>query len=318
MHLESVKLLVDEFARLVLPLGTTAVVADPHEIANVLGVDGVHWLLDASSGLQLDVFFMAPSCVPASPFESPRRPLAEGDLESLMRRRRVLGLAEMMNFPGVIGGAPAELRKLALEGADHVDGHAPGCDRQGAAGLCGRRDPLRSRGLDGRRGPRAAPGRDVAADPRGVDGPQPAGAAAARPRARAGADRVLHRRPRSGGHRRQRPRQRDRPRRRCRRSRACGCGADGVVPPGPVARAAAPRGDRPRIHRRPAAASRSRALRSRPRAEARPADRRDPARGRARVGPRHRSDPAGDGAGVRDPLDGRRRPGDRARSRIRS
>jgi adenine deaminase len=126
MHLESVKLMVDEFARLVLPLGTTAVVADPHEIANVLGVDGVHWLLDASAGLQLDVFFMASSCVPASPFESPRRPLGTGDLESLMRRRRVLGLAEMMNFPGVVAGAPEELAKLELEGAEHVDGHAPG------------------------------------------------------------------------------------------------------------------------------------------------------------------------------------------------
>jgi len=126
MHLESVKLMVDEFARLVLPLGTTAVVADPHEIANVLGVDGVHWLLDASAGLQLDVFFMASSCVPASPFESPRRPLGPGDLESLMRRRRVLGLAEMMNFPGVIAGDPAELEKLQLDGAEHVDGHAPG------------------------------------------------------------------------------------------------------------------------------------------------------------------------------------------------
>jgi adenine deaminase len=126
MHLESVKLMVDEFARLVLPLGTTAVVADPHEIANVLGVDGVHWLLDASADLQLDVFFMAPSCVPASPFESPRRPLDQGDLESLMRRRRVLGLAEMMNFPGVVAGDPDELAKLALDGAEHVDGHAPG------------------------------------------------------------------------------------------------------------------------------------------------------------------------------------------------
>ena len=126
MHLESVKLLVDEFARLVLPLGTTSVVADPHEIANVLGVDGVHWLLDASSGLQLEVFFMAPSCVPASPFESPRRPLGPGDIESLMRRRRVLGLAEMMNFPGVVGGEASELEKLALHGAAHVDGHAPG------------------------------------------------------------------------------------------------------------------------------------------------------------------------------------------------
>jgi adenine deaminase len=126
MHLESVKLMVDEFARLVLPLGTTAIVADPHEIANVLGVDGVHWLLDATSGLQLDVFFMAPSCVPASPFESPRRALTPGDLESLMRRRRVLGLAEMMNFPGVIEGSEGELEKLGLEGSRHVDGHAPG------------------------------------------------------------------------------------------------------------------------------------------------------------------------------------------------
>ena len=126
MHLESVKLMVDEFARLVLPLGTTAVVADPHEIANVLGVDGVHWLLDASADLQLDVFFMAPSCVPASPFESPLRALTPGDLESLMRRRRVLGLAEMMNFPGVVQGSPGELEKLALDGARHVDGHAPG------------------------------------------------------------------------------------------------------------------------------------------------------------------------------------------------
>ncbi|HJS49436.1 MAG TPA: adenine deaminase [Gaiellaceae bacterium] len=126
MHLETVKLMVDEFARLVLPLGTTAVVADPHEVANVLGVDGVHWLLDASAGLQLDVFFMASSCVPASAFESPRRPLSPGDLESLMRRRRVLGLAEMMNYPGVVAGSPAELEKLTLDGAEHVDGHAPG------------------------------------------------------------------------------------------------------------------------------------------------------------------------------------------------
>jgi adenine deaminase len=126
MHIESVKLMVDELARLILPLGTTAIVADPHEIANVLGVDGVHWLHDASAALQLDVFFMASSCVPASPFESPRRPLGPGDLESLMRRRRVLGLAEMMNFPGVVNGDPAELEKLALEGARHVDGHAPG------------------------------------------------------------------------------------------------------------------------------------------------------------------------------------------------
>jgi adenine deaminase len=124
LHLESSKLLVDEFARLVLPLGTTAVVADPHEIANVLGTDGVHWLLDACDGLPLEVYFMASSCVPASSFESPRRELTPGDLEGLLRRRRMLGLAEMMNFPGVISGSGHELAKLAL--AQHVDGHAPG------------------------------------------------------------------------------------------------------------------------------------------------------------------------------------------------
>ncbi|CAN5162053.1 adenine deaminase [soil metagenome] len=126
MHLESTKLLPDEFARLVLPLGTTAVVLDPHELANVLGTDGVHWLLDACEFLPLDFYFMASSCIPASEFESPRRPLLSGDLESLLRRRRVLGLAEMMNFPGVVGGDDSELAKLALARGVHVDGHAPG------------------------------------------------------------------------------------------------------------------------------------------------------------------------------------------------
>jgi adenine deaminase len=126
MHLESTKLLPDEFARLVLPLGTTAVVLDPHELANVLGTDGVHWLLDACDGLPLDFYFMASSSIPASAFESPRRPLLSGDLESLLRRRRVLGLAEMMNFPGVINADPAELEKLELATGVHVDGHAPG------------------------------------------------------------------------------------------------------------------------------------------------------------------------------------------------
>src|SRR5215470_16799909 len=126
MHLETTKLLVDEFAQLVLPLGTTTVVVDPHEIANVLGTDGVHWLLDICGDLPLDVYFMASSCVPASSFESPRRPFSPGDLEGLLRRRRVIGLAEMMNFPGVVSGDEHELAKLALPGARHVDGHAPG------------------------------------------------------------------------------------------------------------------------------------------------------------------------------------------------
>jgi adenine deaminase len=126
MHLESTKLLPDEFARLVLPLGTTAVVLDPHELANVLGTDGVHWLLDACEGLPLDFYFMASSSIPASKFESPRRALLSGDLESLLRRRRVLGLAEMMNFPGVINGDVNELDKLRLAEGVQVDGHAPG------------------------------------------------------------------------------------------------------------------------------------------------------------------------------------------------
>jgi adenine deaminase len=126
MHLESTKLLPDEFARLVLPLGTTAVVLDPHELANVLGTDGVHWLLDACDGLPLDFYFMASSSIPASSFESPRRPLLAGDLESLLRRRRVLGVAEMMNFPGVIGGDDDELEKVRLARGVHIDGHAPG------------------------------------------------------------------------------------------------------------------------------------------------------------------------------------------------
>jgi adenine deaminase len=125
MHLETVKLLVDEFARLVLPMGTTTVVADPHEIANVLGTDGIHWLADVADEVPLDIFFMASSCVPASKFESPRRAFTLGDLQGLLRRRRVIGLAEMMNYPGVVAGDPDELDKLGLE-SSHVDGHAPG------------------------------------------------------------------------------------------------------------------------------------------------------------------------------------------------
>ncbi|HKC19602.1 MAG TPA: adenine deaminase [Candidatus Dormibacteraeota bacterium] len=126
VHIESSKLMVDQFSKAVLPHGTTTVVADPHEIANVLGTDGVHWLLDACEHVPLDVFVMAPSCVPASPLESPRRPLTEGDLEGLLRRSRVIGIAEMMNFPGVIAGSPGEVAKLETGLTEHVDGHAPG------------------------------------------------------------------------------------------------------------------------------------------------------------------------------------------------
>jgi adenine deaminase len=126
MHIESSKLTVDEFARAVVVQGTTAVVADPHEIANVLGTDGIHWLLDCCTDLPLDVYVMASSCVPASRFESPRRPFTTGDIESLLRRHRTIGVAEMMNFPGVIAGDAAEVAKLTTGLTDHVDGHAPG------------------------------------------------------------------------------------------------------------------------------------------------------------------------------------------------
>jgi adenine deaminase len=126
MHIESSKLTVDEFARAVLAHGTTTVVADPHEIANVLGTDGIHWLLDSCEHLPLDVYVMASSCVPASRFESPRRPFTTGDIESLLRRHRTIGIAEMMNFPGVIAGSESEMAKLGTGLTDHVDGHAPG------------------------------------------------------------------------------------------------------------------------------------------------------------------------------------------------
>jgi adenine deaminase len=138
MHLESSKVMPHELARVVVPHGTTAVVCDPHEIANVLGRDGVHWLIDACEGLPLDVYFMAPSCVPASPHESPREPFTIEDIESILRRKRTLGIAEMMNFPAVIAGDESELDKLRA--SPHVDGHAPGVsgralDAYAAAGI---------------------------------------------------------------------------------------------------------------------------------------------------------------------------------------
>jgi adenine deaminase len=123
VHLESSKLMPDQVARAIVPRGTTAVVTDPHEIANVLGVRGVRWLLEATERLPLDVFVMAPSCVPASPFESPREALTPDQIGQLQRHPRVLGVAEMMNYTGVVAGDPAELAKLAH--SDHVDGHAP-------------------------------------------------------------------------------------------------------------------------------------------------------------------------------------------------
>jgi adenine deaminase len=126
VHIESSLLTLERFAEMVLARGTTTVVADPHELANVVGADGVHWLLDAAAGVPLNVFVMAPSCVPASRFESPRGPLGVDDIEGILQRDGALGVAEMMDFPAVIAGDAEALGKLAAEGASHVDGHAPG------------------------------------------------------------------------------------------------------------------------------------------------------------------------------------------------
>ena len=106
--------------------GTTAIVCDPHELANALGPEGVHWFIDACEGLPLEVLVFAPSAVPASPFESPRAPLSLDDIAGILARERVIGLAEMMNYPAVIAGAPEELAKIALAAGKRIDGHAPG------------------------------------------------------------------------------------------------------------------------------------------------------------------------------------------------
>lgn len=126
MHLESTKLWIDEFVRAVLPHGTTAVAADPHEIANVFGIPGVLALARAAEHLPFTFGICASSCVPASPFESPGAELDHTDLAELLEDPEVIGIAEVMNFPGVIAGDPEMLAKIAEAGMRRVDGHAPG------------------------------------------------------------------------------------------------------------------------------------------------------------------------------------------------
>ena len=127
LHIESTLLMPAELARIVTPHGTTAVIHDPHEVANVLGIDGVKMMLDASLGLSCDFFATAPSCVPATIMETAGSELNTADIEALLDLPEVVGLGEMMNYPGVINGDEAVLRKIA---AAHrrgkvVDGHAP-------------------------------------------------------------------------------------------------------------------------------------------------------------------------------------------------
>ncbi|HEX8035097.1 MAG TPA: adenine deaminase [Ktedonobacterales bacterium] len=127
VHIESSLLTPAEFATAVVPCGTTAVVCDPHEIANVYGLEGIRYMLDASEGLALRVFVMLSPCVPATDMETAGATLTAADLASLLDRARVLGIAEMMNYPGVVAGANDMLAKLKLGhgGRLRVDGHAP-------------------------------------------------------------------------------------------------------------------------------------------------------------------------------------------------
>ena len=126
MHLESTKLWVDEFVRAVLPHGTTSVAADPHEIANVFGVPGIVALAEASRRLPFTFGISAPSCVPASHFESPAAEFSSAELTELLEKHGAIGVAEFMNFPAVVNGDPEALAKIATVGHKRVDGHAPG------------------------------------------------------------------------------------------------------------------------------------------------------------------------------------------------
>jgi adenine deaminase len=128
IHLESSLLHPAELARVLVRHGTTAVIADPHEIANVLGERGVDFMLRATEGLPLDVFLMAPSCVPATMMETAGAALDARAIARLLAEPRVLGLAEVMNFPGVITGVPEVRAKLAAarKAGKLIDGHAPG------------------------------------------------------------------------------------------------------------------------------------------------------------------------------------------------
>ena len=127
LHLESSLLTPAEYARLALAHGTTAVILDPQEIANVLGIAGIQALIEASQALPLDCFFMAPSCVPATPLETAGATLSSREVQKLLAQERVLGLGEMMNFPGVLGKDPEVLKKIATARRKKkpIDGHAP-------------------------------------------------------------------------------------------------------------------------------------------------------------------------------------------------
>ncbi len=140
VHIESSMVTVPEFARAVLPHGTTTVVADPHEIANVLGSKGVRFMAESAGGIPLNVFFMIPSCVPATHLETSGAVLRAEDIKTLLKEPWALGLAEMMNFPGVISGDPEVLKKIDAAEGKRIDGHAPFLSGKGFKRLSGCRN----------------------------------------------------------------------------------------------------------------------------------------------------------------------------------
>ncbi|MFA6435231.1 MAG: adenine deaminase [Elusimicrobiales bacterium] len=125
VHIESSMVKIPEFARVVLPHGTTSAVIDPHEIANVLGLDGIKYMLASSLNSVLGVYVMLPSCVPATRLETAGAELTAHDLALLLNDERVLGIGEMMNYPGVIFRDEEVLRKIAIAKNKVIDGHAP-------------------------------------------------------------------------------------------------------------------------------------------------------------------------------------------------
>lgn len=126
IHLESSMIAPCEFARTVLPFGTTTLIADPHEIANVCGINGIHYMLKSTEQLPLNVFFMMPSCVPATRFESNGADLRADVMGPLKNNSRILGLAEVMDYPSVLSEQQEMLDKLELFDGSMVDGHSPG------------------------------------------------------------------------------------------------------------------------------------------------------------------------------------------------
>ncbi|MFQ6122729.1 MAG: adenine deaminase [Dehalococcoidales bacterium] len=125
-HLESSMLDIGQYAKAVVPRGTSALVTDLHEIANVCGVEGMRYVVNCARRLPLDLFLMAPSCVPATHLETAGASISPEDIGQILRWRDTIGLGEVMNFPGVIGADASVLSKINLARGKVIDGHAPG------------------------------------------------------------------------------------------------------------------------------------------------------------------------------------------------